>query len=372
MTHHDDLDAATQAAWTAFRQRVADHLAGLDDDDVLVVAWADASDPGVPLVEVTALGDGLLLLESGPEVQLAAGADEVAVHAVHLLRETYAVPHPAFLDADGLEVDPTVEARRAAGTGSALGDLEPEGLPRSRDHLVAMVDAAMTEVFPELKHDRDGDIPIVCGSSVAYVRVLTDRPSVELFAEIVIGPDAPGAADRLDHELRLLNDLHPLWKFAHDGERVRMVHEMPADPFVAAFLRRLVRRFVDEVDQIAAGLVVRVGGRLFLEPEPAEDDRDLVLTGLIELLHLGRVRATTVAGLFDHDRLEIIRQIVRIRRGEQSCAGHDEEVVLEALRKALRVVADGEAPAQAVPHARRSVQEPLLDGDEALDLGWSA
>jgi hypothetical protein len=101
------------------------------------------------------------------------------------------------------------------------------------------------------------------------------------------------------------------------------------------------------------------------------------MSGLIELLHLDRVRAATVAGLFDHDRVEIIRQLVRIRRGEQSCGDHDEEIVLEALRKALRYVADGEPSAHAVTPepGPPTVQEALLEdpgADDPLDLGWSA
>lgn len=396
MTQHDDLDAATHAAWVGFRRRVADHLASLARDDELIMTWADETDEtgetgegdqvevgSAPLAILTSLADGLLRVEAGDE-PCTGGPDEAAVVAVRVLREQHGVPHPAFLDAAGLEVDPDVAPLGSAEPAPDDDERDLEGLPLDRDHLAAMVDAAMREAFPRLRHDPDGDIPIVSGSSVMFVHVLDDRPSVELYAEIVVEPDAPDAADVLDHELALLNGLHPLWKFSYVDGRVQMVHEMVATPFVAATLRTLVRRFVTEVDLIAAGLVVRVGGRRFLEPAPQVDHRDTVMTGLLELLHLERVRPATVAGLFDHDRIEIIRQIVRVRRGEQSCEGHDEDVVLDALRKALRLVADGQPPAQLAPPVRRSVQEPLLDGigglgglgglggDETLDLGWSA
>jgi hypothetical protein len=386
MTQHDDLDTATEAAWVGFRRRVADRLATPGDDE-LVVTWADLPDDTGPgagsLATLTPLGSGLVGVVAGDD-RCTCGPDQAAVVAVRALREQHGVPHPAFLDAEGLEVDPDVAPLRAAVSAPYDDERELEGLPLDREHLVAMVDVAMLEVFPRLQHDPDGDIPIVSGSSVMFVRVLDDRPSVELYAEIVVDPDAPDAEDLLDHELALLNALHPLWKFSHVDGRVHMVHEMVATPFVAATLRTLVRRFVTEVDLIAAGLVVRVGGRRFLEPAPQVDDRDTIMTGLLELLHLDRVRAATVAGLFDHDRIEIIRQIVRVRRGEQSCEGHDEEVVLDALRKALRLVADGAPPAQLAPPVRRTVQEPLLEGldglggltglggDETLDLGWSA
>ncbi len=394
MGDNTDLDTLIEEAWVGFRARLADHLVEMADDAVVFIEYA-ARTTGDPegsqtpgFVRVSALGCDLIHVEDGLRslggVFERRRADEVAVLVVRSLREGYGVPHPSFVEAGGLEVDPSARpARHEAAQVAGRDDRDLEGNPDDRDHLVAMVDAALGRIIPDLEHDADGDIPIVSGSSVLFVEVLRTRPSVRLFAEIVVDPDAPDAPERLDHEVALLNRLHPLWKFSHHEGRVHMAHEMPARPFVAATLRMLVRRFLAEVDQIAAGLVVRVGGRLYLEPAPAEDERDVVMAGLLELLHLERVRATTVAGLFDHDRLEIIRQLVRIRRGEVSCEGHDEDVVLEALRKALRVVADGEPAARSVPAdtPRRTVQEPLLQGpegldaqggDETLDLGWSA
>ncbi|MEN8672872.1 hypothetical protein [Nocardioides sp.] len=411
-----DLDEATDAAWVGFRRRLADHLAvmaqgaelrlevsaGVDDSSArvrpcLVVCALDAE---LVAVEWASDGAGAVWVHTQADVAAMAGlgwdetvthdgvdhrcaaveprrADELAVLLVRTLREVYDVPHPSFLAAGGLEVDPAAaparvdEGEEPEGPGEYV---ELEGVPTDGEHLQLMVDAALSEVFPDLRHDEDGDIPIVAGSSVAYVRVLPDRPCIELFAVIVIRPDDP---DRVPGELVLLNDAHPLWKFSQRGDRIEMRHQLVALPFSAYGLRMMVRRFTGEVDDIARGLTVRVGGTLFREPELVEDERDVLMSGLLELLHLDRVRAATVAGLFDHDRVEIIRQLVRIRRGEQSCGDHDEEIVLEALRKALRYVADGEAPAHVVASepAPPTVQGALLDdpgADDPLDLGWSA
>ena len=96
---------------------------------------------------------------------------------------------------------------------------------------------------------------------------------------------------------------------------------------------------------------------------------------LLELLHTGPVSPRTVAGLFDGDRLELIRQLVRIRTGQQDCDQHDEEAVLHHLRRGLRFVVDGsvERPGRSV--ARRDRQLSLLADDEvgepSLDLGLS-
>jgi hypothetical protein len=411
-----DLDEATDAAWVRFRRRLADHLAvmaegaelrlelsaGVDDSsarirpclvlcgldgDVVAVEWTSDGDDAVwvhahaDVAAMVELGWDETVSHDGVDHRCTAfelrRADELAVLLVRTLREVYDVPHPSFLAAGGLQVDPDAASPRVdrgeepEGLG---GHVELEGVPTDSEHLQLMVDAALTEVFPRLRHDEDGDIPIVAGSSVAYVRVLPDRPCIELFAVIVIRPDDP---DRVPHELVLLNDAHPLWKFGQRGDRIEMRHRLVALPFSAFGLRMMVKRFTSEVDDIARGLTVRVGGTLFREPELVEDERDVLMSGLIELLHLDRVRAATVAGLFDHDRVEIIRQLVRIRRGEQSCGDHDEEIVLEALRKALRYVADGEPSTHAVTSepGPPTAQEALLEdpgADDPLDLGWSA
>lgn len=380
---HGGLDAAVEAAWVGFRRRLADRVAELDDGDLLVIS--SVAEPA-PLVEVVAdSGDVVLwLADEHPATLEQRRADEAAVVVVRALREQHDVVHPSFLDADGLEVDPAIALPRPEPTAhdhDEEHDDEPlEGVPSGPAHLRRMVDSALEDAFGDLQRDDDGDVPLVSGSSVVFVRVLESRAAVELYAEIVLGPEHPG---RLAAELTLLNEAHPLWKFSHRGQHVVMTHEMPAMPFSGLGLRLMLRRFLGEVDPIAAELVARVGGRRFTEPAPVEDERDVVMTGLLELLHLERVRPATVAGLFDHDRLEIIRQLVRIRRGLRSCGDRDPEVVLTALRSALRHLADAEHAARAVPPApapprRRSLQEQLLapeevlEADQALDLGWTA
>ncbi|MDO9456593.1 hypothetical protein [Nocardioides sp.] len=419
MSHEQDLTVMTEAAWTAFRVRLADHVAAMVDDDVLVVDYADAvaADDGdaraSPHVRLCAYDgewvhlEASVALDGEQEGQLVAlgwqepvdeagwtifhddaerrEADRVAVLLVRTLREVYAVPHPVFLVADGLEVDSDHVLPSDPEPG-AEGAYDAVAFPIGSDDLQVMVDDAMRVVFPDLKHDDDGDIPIIAGRSLAYVRVLAYRPAVEVFAEIVLDPDDLG---RLPLELGLLNRDLPLWKVVLADDRVMMRYEMVAAPFSAHLLRQVVHRFVDEVDAIAGDLVARVGGRrvrdLLDGPATGDDpgggegeidEADLAMTGLLELCHLGRPRAATVAGLFDHDRAEIIRQIVRIRTGRQHCDGHDVDDVLTALRKALRLVSDGEPRPVPLPPKPRTVQATLLDdeevGEDSLDLGWPA
>lgn len=389
------LDGATEAAWREFRRLLADHIAGMPRDDALVVALSHADDRAGSAGSIDVIFDGHhVYLETVADPADAAGlealgwddgiegwlqrfdprlADQAAVVVVRTLREVLAVPHPCFLDVPELvdtEEPPAVEVSEAQDGGEVV-DLE--GVPTSPAHLRTMVEAAMRDLHPEITPDADGDLPVPVGRSMLFVRVLASRPCVELYAEIVLSPERH---DRIAHELVLLNEAHPWWKFALRDDHVVMTHEMPALPFTALGLRALVMRFTEDVDDIARDLAARVGGHLFAEPPREEDERDVLLTGLLELLHLDRVRPSTVAGLFDDDRLEIIRQIVRIRNGQQSCGDVAEERVLTALRQALRLVSDGPQPARPMSSApRRSVQEPLLEelpDQESLDLNWSA
>ena len=425
MSRAQGLSATTEAAWTGFRSRLADHIAVMDDDDVLVLEFdgvvPDDEIGSAPYVQLCAYDHTLVRLEAASNEWLhercALGADdlgalrelgwlepkdepgwenfhvtferrsadEAAVLAVRTLREVYGAPHPAFLLAGGLETDP--DAVVASVVPPDVADAEVDGgeqvstFARDREHLQELVDAAMRVAYPDLKHDSDGDIPILAGDSAVFIRVRDDRPSVEVFAHLVLDVED---IDRLPTELDLLNAGHPMWKFYCVGGTVKMRDELLTVPLAPIQLRWVVERFVAEVDEIARALTVRVGGRRFLEHDPAQVDEPRsevddhpAMTGLLELLHLERVRPTTVAGLFAHDRLEIIGQLVRIRTGRQSCAEHDPDVVLTLLRKALRVVSDGEpVPGRAVPvpPKARSVQESLLPdgdlGDATLELGW--
>ena len=258
MSSEQDLSAETDAAWTAFRARLADRLASMVDDDVVIVEFADAvgEDEGgsAPYVQMCAYGETMVRVEAvsnhwleercalsvaDEEALLDLGweaptdepgwenfhltfhrrsADEVAVLTVDTLREVYAVPHPSFLDAAGLETDPAVaahddlrESRAVRERAAAAAEEEPVAtFVVERERLQAAVDDAMRVVYPDLRHDSDGDIPILAGESALLVRVRGDRPAVELFAVLLVDVEQ---RDRLPVELDLLNAAHPLWKF---------------------------------------------------------------------------------------------------------------------------------------------------------------
>lgn len=416
----DEFDAAVETAWTRFRVRLADRVDATATGGAVFIFVPDLTHvtgrrPGLSVL--VAVDDVLTLdidvHQGHREEQLPRDqVDRVAARAVEVLRDELAVLHPSMVNAEGLEVDPgppTPIDRPASHGGEDPGEGDPADpadrvtTPRDRDHLQELVDGALGRMLGEVRHDPDGDVPIRDGSSVCWVGVRGDRPVVELFAELVHGAADPVAVRR---EVALLNEEHEAWKFLERGDAVVMRTELLALPFCESHLVVAARLFTEAMDDLARHLVERVGGHRFLEeeagpdpgggcapdapsddpaPPPVLDEHgQLEVAGLVELLVLGPVRPATVAGLFGHDRHQIIRQLVALRTGSGVTdvrrlvaeTGVDVELVLTALRQALRLVSDGPRPGTGdVPRRRRSVQSPLMadidPGEDTLDLGWS-
>ena len=421
---NDDLEAVAEEAWRGFRQRLADWLAAAGEDEVMLVEVETGVDEedllrAAPYVQFVGWGEEMVRAEvvsnhylderfeltaddermltdmgwsepvcdeDGDPVPGEANfhldaplreADRVAVLAVRALREVFGCPHPAFLMADGLEQEfqpPAVVSNPGEGEAELTW-------PDDRTHLQSLVDAAVAVTFEdeEVHHDEDGDIPIKCGQSVVFVRVLTDEPTVQVFAEIVVDVKDEERAVSEAARLNLRSHHH---QFVVRDDRLVMRESLLALPFSPAQLRVVVGRFCDEVDDLAAEAAVAVGGRRFLEPAPAreapaDDDVHPGLATLLEILHTGRVGPATVAGLFDGDRRELVHQIHGIRAGHRSCGDHAEEVVLDHLRRGLRFLADQAASREERGRRTRrsaSSQLSLLPdedvGQDSLGVGW--
>lgn len=313
MGEHIEFDVVNDVAWQAFRARLADHLAGMADDDVLVVDTdpADETTGGAaPYVQFCAWGEAMLRGEVASNAYLAperriddraaetvvsigwraptcapddeadsgstnffldAGtnqADRLAVMAVRVLREVFGVVHPSFLGAGGLEVDP--------GTAPPVLDRSTEPsepiavMPRDREELQGLVDAALTPYFGHPpKKDDDGDIPVVTDSTVVFVRVLEEAPIVHLFCRVLREVDDIDAAR---FETGVLNRDGRFVRFSVVGNAVMAEIDLPALPFAPEQLRDLLGVLCARVDGAVDDLLVRVGGRRELEPEDAGDE----------------------------------------------------------------------------------------------------
>jgi hypothetical protein len=413
-----DFDVEIEDAWRQFQRRLADRLAVMEEDDVLHVE----TETGVseeelggasPYLQFLCWDGGMLraeavgnvhlderftltaegeqrLLEIGWERptydevgELVSGdanfhidvelreADRVAVMTVRSLREVYGCAHPSFLWAEGLEED---SDQTFGGPETSVVDPGPEPVavdPVDDEHLQGLVDDAMSVMLGDgMRHDDDGDIPVARGRSVVFVRLAEDRPAVDLYAEVVC--DALDV-DRLPLEVEVLNRTSEFGSFHVRGDQVVMRHRICALPFVPQHLQIVVATLCESLDEVARDVAQRVRGRRFLDEKPTrvEIEQHPAIVGLLEILHEDdEVSPAAVAALLDNDRQELIRLLVAIRTGRQSCDGHDEEQVLNHLRCALRFVAERAArPKRPLsPSGRGSQQLTLLAGDDAGEL----
>ena len=414
-------------AWAEFRRQLADHCATMVDDDHVFIEIEQAPDvedlPGAaPYLQMVGWGEGAIraevcsntflddrfLLSKPQEQQLAElgwnaptygrdgepdsgsphwwadvelrDADRLAVMCVGALRDVYGCAHPAFLVVDGFE--PIGFAAPEPGE-----DDEPEparepalAYPHDRDELQAMIDRAVGRVYGEpVKHDSDGDVPIVLGDSVLFVIVSDEEPIVELFAELVHDVADLEAAER---EVAVLNRDLMFGTCLVRDDRVLLRHRLCGVPFVPAQFRMVLGRVSADLDRIAGDLAVRVGGRRFLDVSGVTDEAGAEplpqsLVVLRELLAAGDVDPRTVAALFDGELSEITEQLDALR--DDPPADLDVAEIIAALRGALQFLAVRKSremwDRRRRPPARRrtSDQPPLLSaqdlGEQALDLG---
>jgi hypothetical protein len=306
-----DLDRSTQRAWSAFQARLADRIAEMSDDEIVIVEVGSVveedAEGSAPYVQFCAWGGAMVRCEVSsnayldPRVRLdSAGADVIvelgwgaptagrsedagegssnffldtertdadrlAVMSTRVLRDVFGVAHPAFLVSADL-----------GGDGAAPVEQTPEAaatFPNDREHLQELVDAALAPYFGhEPSHDEDDDIPVVSGSAMVFVRVLEDAPVVHLFCPLVCGVED---RDRAAFEVSVLNRDQRFLKFVLVGDDVMVHLYLPGYPFAPEHLRAMLALMSTSVDALDEDLVARVGGRRMFEPTDDEDVEDV-------------------------------------------------------------------------------------------------
>lgn len=457
------FDRLAEEAWTRFRARLADHVAEMGDDDVLIVDTDpdDAATGGaLPYVQFCAYDAGRVRCEvssnaylvperrldaQGAAAVVALGwsdpadgeagnfyvdaerveADRLAVMTVGVLREVFGVPHPSFLAAGGLELDPGQGVADSERPGEPA---EPLAIrPRDRDHLRELVDEALTPFLGQApEHDEDDDIPVPTRTSVVFVRVREDMPVVQMFAFVADDVEDTAAAR---FEVGVLNRDERFFKFSLVADSVMVELDLPALPFAPAHARDMLGILCATVDRIQPDLQERIGGTADTDDDADEDDRllsayssqdevddaplveedaeaetDALHPAMLTLLELdadrpGSVTAEMAASVCSWDR-ELILELItwnseqegawrRARDRAQLLEDQDEAAVCEherahaerttrLLRRALRLVVETRMNRQrwrmGYPHplrdrgpfGGRDTRDPSLPG---LDLG---
>ena len=414
-------------AWRELRRRLADRVAGLRAADSLVlsVQVAGLSDGPGPYVtaggtpsggwrleaasnayldtahQLAGAAEGQLLAQGwvppsylpdqgGPGsanwwVDLDAGEEERAAWLlVQALREAYAVPHPAFLESSGLDLDglqgpdspPAPELSDPEPPDRvALVEQLPVVRPRDVEHLRELVVETLevmtgTDVFV----DEEGDVVVPCGEqSLIWVGADLDRPVVSITAILVDRVTRPQAGLAA---LNLVSGRLPFVSARMLGSRLTLTHELHAMPFVPEHLAGWVARCQVEIDEVAVEAALLLGGERYLEnldqPRPAAV-LDEELATVAELLAAGPVSPRVVAEVFNHSRSAVVRRLVGVRQGHLLAHTDDVDGLLDALRAGLRwIVDEPDRLADARTHPRRrvalrpTIQTALLDDQPDL------
>lgn len=326
--------ARSRPSWATFRRSLAEVLAGLQEDQCLILSVRGTGAGRVPdargssyFVQFVSVADAGMRAEAvsntfltegerlGPDAQvrlvqlgwqppthLPGGeeddptgsvnyyrdwaapvpADSLADMAATTLREVYGADRPAFLEyraftADGSAVDMPGLGLAPEPMSSNVAAEDPEALlpkPATPEALRAEVARALRPILAgdEVLYDDDGDIPIRFGSTQVYVRSSESSPVVRVFALLLT--DLTGSAVLIE-AINELNQGYLFGKFYWDGTSVVLALDVPAIPFVGSHLTHAVVTVGQIGDELDEGLQERFGGRTFFgargpSPEPEQ------------------------------------------------------------------------------------------------------
>ncbi len=411
-------DDAVDAAWREFRQRLADHVAGMAEDDSIVVEVTQRHEAGAAPYCQVAGGDAMVRVEAVSNVYLAPGceldeaqeraleglgfrrpvaddwsegetnfwldlelreADRAAVMVVRALREVYGVLHPVYLDADGLEPEGAV---RPLPPKPQRAEPDPDEVvrPTSVEEVRAVIDLAVADSYDEAPEwDDDGDLPLPTDDRLVWVSVNKFAPRVLLSCLLV-----DDVADRQAAlvEVNRLNRTEFGLTFFLTDQRISVTRELGLEVAEPAAVRIEVLRMLSQVDGWARDLAERVR----TAPEPARErpgsrfETAYAVMAELERDDRGSVGPAAMVRIYGNDTGLLLKAIritekrrreTRTRIREARAAGQrSKEKVLQArhdylrdlavrMRAGLRLMVD--APVRKV----QLDQLALFDEDEA-------
>ncbi|GGF45641.1 hypothetical protein GCM10011366_11710 [Ornithinimicrobium tianjinense] len=179
------------------------------------------------------------------------------------LQEVVGTPHPAFLDAGALSISAPDEPQPAEEAPRPQIDLDQAVLV---DSPAELREAVETTLHAALGHpprrDADGDIPILYGSALVYVRTADSQPVVSIFAIVVQDVGDLEAARR---EVLILSRRSVFTKFHLVGRQIIASVAIPSLPFVPRHLVGMVELVGRELDALDDDLALLVHGRRWLD-----------------------------------------------------------------------------------------------------------
>jgi hypothetical protein len=424
--HSDfDLDRSAGRAWSTFQVRLAEYLAQMQDDHVLIIeaqsGLADDETAGAaPYVQFTAWGGDLLRSEAvsnhyldptyaldeagsarlealgwsapsyGPQDEPDSGSinfwldvervesDQVAAMTTRAFREVWSIAHPVFLETQsfGTMEDPPDLGIADAAVEQTVQLLPDAVTPRDQDHLRELVDTALTQFFGHAPtKDSDGDIPVRSGSALVFVQVHPNVPVVTLFAPLVRGISGRTRA------AEVVADLNRRWelvKFILIDDQVAATVQLPALPFVARHLVAMLELLSQLADEVDEDLAEQLSGRLTFTPDDDEERAeqlsstaeaetdDNLSEELLTLLHIdehdrGGVDTDEVLAIYNGDRHSLLRDITVSSEQEISWRQSAEEATAAGDREEAAACSHESAAWEATVETLRRALRATMD-----------
>ncbi|MGF9755024.1 YbjN domain-containing protein [Microvirga sp. 0TCS3.31] len=411
-------DDAVEGSWREFRQRLADRVAGMGEDDSIVVELPQQHEDGAAPYCQVAGGDAMVRVETVSNVYLAPGseldeeqeralegigfrrpeaqdwsegetnfwvdlelreADRAAVMVVRALREVYGVLHPVYLDADGLEPEGAV---RPLPPKPHRPEPDPDEVvrPSSVEEVRAVIDLAVADTFDEAPEwDHDGDLPLPTEHQLVWVSVNKNAPRV-LLSCLLVNDVADRQAALV--EVNRLNRTEFGLTFFLTDQRISVTRELGLEVTGPDAVRIEVLRMLSQVDGWARDLAERVR----TAPDPTSErpgsrfETAYAVMAELERDDRGSVGPAAMVRVYGNDTGLLLKAIritekrrreTRTRLREARAAGQrSKERVLQArhdylrdlavrMRAGLRLMVD--APVRKV----QLDQLALFDEDEA-------
>ncbi|MBJ8348058.1 hypothetical protein [Antrihabitans sp. YC2-6] len=350
------FDREVHAAWAAFRNRIADAVADMTDDQLLVVEsrFDDTNETGIPpCVQFLGWGGGWIRCEvssnpflgharqlrasdierlhelgfgepvSGPDGSPAyfldaepAQADRIAAIAVAALREVWHFAHPSFLR---VIVD-AEDRSREFGVACTVSELPPlhilsANIAENREHMRNLIDRSFALMGHYPFKDEDGDVVVPAGRVVMFIEADARLPEIQLWSPLVCNvADRTRAAEHLA-------DISRSWRhirFVLTGGRIQAVVDVPAYPFVPQHFLELVEHFRDFLLGFDDAFAARLGGTIdsgekeTIESFDDDDDLPPALTAIIDVDPDGRGLDPEVLLLACGRDAETIRKFIQI------------------------------------------------------------
>lgn len=405
-----DLDFSVNRDWAEFQRRLADHLAEMRNEDLLVLESGfeelDESEGLAPCIQFAVWDDDVIRCEVPSNAYLHPGralsqaeqthlvelgwnrpteepdsgshaffvdkkqswSDQLAAMAVAVFRDIWGVPHPAFLNAETSSADPTASFDPVVVRPPSVTELDHASaiFPRDVDHLHELITLSLVPILGLLpERDPDGDVPIRIGNTILFIGPLADSVDVQLFAPLVHN------ISNRTRAAEVTADLNRSWsriKFVLVDDRLSAFLEVSGNPFVPQHLADSCTMFSEFLRTVDSDFAKQFGGELFFHRAGGPESRGGGPESASETPHHSRLTVEELPKeLLTLFHLDLGNTDPKESNIVVDICGHDRDQILSLLHVAVEWVAQLRRDATGF---REQGHIHAAESSEALAESW--